>query len=330
MRGKGINYDTGARMSRRWTREEFDSETARRELEVIRNELHCNAVRITGSDPERLSIAGEQAAELGLEVWLAPFLCELTTEQMLPVFADCADRAEKLRAGGAEVVLIVGAELSIFAHGFLPGEDLLERVAVLTPGPDRARLVSAVPARLNAFLREVMAEVRQRFGGKVTYASLPFEGVEWTLFDYVGADAYRSAGNAATFRDEVRALHRHGLPVVVTEFGCCTYRGAADVSASGWMIVDRDTWTLNGSYERDEEEQATYFREVFSVYDSEGVDTAFWFTFASYLYPHHPDPQHDLDLAAYGVIRLHQDGTWSRKSVFDALATTYSTTGATS
>lgn len=39
MRGKGINYDTGVRLSGRWTRNTFDSATARRELEVIAGEL---------------------------------------------------------------------------------------------------------------------------------------------------------------------------------------------------------------------------------------------------------------------------------------------------
>lgn len=53
MRGKGINYDTGARLSSGWTREAFDSGTARREVSVIARELHCTAVRISGSDPHR-------------------------------------------------------------------------------------------------------------------------------------------------------------------------------------------------------------------------------------------------------------------------------------
>ncbi|MGY4771163.1 hypothetical protein ACXC9Q_30005 [Kribbella sp. CWNU-51] len=47
MRGKGINYDTGAHLSGRWTRDAFDAATAQRELEVIAGELHCTAVRIS-------------------------------------------------------------------------------------------------------------------------------------------------------------------------------------------------------------------------------------------------------------------------------------------
>jgi hypothetical protein len=94
VRGKGINYDTGARLSSGWTREAFDSATVRREMQVLAGDLHCTAVRISGSDPHRLTIAGEHAADAGLEVWFAPFPCDLTAERMLPLLAECAARAE--------------------------------------------------------------------------------------------------------------------------------------------------------------------------------------------------------------------------------------------
>ncbi|TCC43982.1 hypothetical protein E0H75_37535 [Kribbella capetownensis] len=333
MRGKGINYDTGAQLTGGCTRRSFDSATVRRELEVIADELHCTAVRISGSDPDRMAIAGEHAAAVGLEVWLSPFPCDLTTEQMLPLFAECAERAEKIRQSGADVVLIAGGELSIFSRGFLPGDDLFERTANLTDaGPDLPWLLGSVPTKLNLFLGEVMETVRPIFGGKVTYASLPYENVDWTLFDFVAVDAYRSAQNAATFREEVRGLQQYGLPVVVTEFGCSTYRGAGDRGGRGWMILDRDQnpWRLDGDYVRDEDEQSAYFRELVTVFDEEGVDTAFWFTFAGYNFPHHPEPRRDLDMASYGVIRLNPDHTWSRKAVFHTLSTTYSTMGASS
>lgn len=162
MRGKGINYDTGARLSRGWTRETFDATTVRRDMRVIADDLHCTAVRISGSDPERLTIAGEQAAGAGLQVWFAPFPCDLTTEGMLPLFADCATRAEDLRRRGADVFLVIGGELSIFSRGFLPGDDLFARTALLaTPGSDRLSLVGEVQARLNAFLAEGRHRPRQ-------------------------------------------------------------------------------------------------------------------------------------------------------------------------
>ena len=72
MRGKGINYDTGFFPGGKDSRPGFDPETARRELRIIAEDLHCTAVRISGGEPERLSIAARHAAEAGLEVWFAP------------------------------------------------------------------------------------------------------------------------------------------------------------------------------------------------------------------------------------------------------------------
>ena len=294
MRGKGIHYDTGTLVSDGWSRQTFDPSAVRRDMRVIADDLHCTAVRI----------AAEHAAETGLEVWFAPFPCDLTSEQLLPLFAECADRAEELRRHGADVVLVTGGELSLFARGFLPGDDFLTRIALFTRhGPDLQSQLSDLPPRINAFLAEAVDTVRARFGGKVTYASVPFERVDWTPFDYVAADAYRAARNAATYREEIRDLHRHGRPVVITEFGCCTYRGAADRGGVGFLIVERDhePWRLNGHYERDEDGQAAYLRDLLHIFEEENVDTAFWYTFASYRYPHHADPRYDLDLAAYGT-----------------------------
>ncbi|GAA1625729.1 hypothetical protein GCM10009733_023000 [Nonomuraea maheshkhaliensis] len=326
MRGKGIHYDTGTRVTDGWSRPAFDVSDVRRDMRAIARELHCTAVRVTGSDPGRLTIAAEQAAEAGLEVWFAPFPCDLTTGQLLPLFAECADRAEALRRGGASVVLVTGGELSMFCHGFLPGDDFLTRIALFTGAkPDPRERLAALPARINAFLAEAADTVRARFGGKITYASLPFERVDWAPFDYVAADAYRAARNAATFREEIRDLHRHGRPVVITEFGCCTYRGAADKGGAGFLIVDRDhePWRLDGHYERDEDGQAAYLRDLLRVFEEEGVDTAFWYTFASYRYPHHADPRFDLDLAAFGLVRVDPDLSLRPKAAFHALAAEY-------
>jgi hypothetical protein len=180
MRGKGITYDTGFINAGVSTREPFDPEVVGREMRVVRGDLHCNAVRVTGGDPDRLEVAATHAAEAGLEVWFSPFTCGLTTGELLDLLADCAERAERLRRQGAEVVLLTGSELSLFNVGFLPGDTLDDRLRLLR-APQRLRqLLVEVPARVNDFLGKAVDLVRERFGGKVSYASLPFEGVDWT------------------------------------------------------------------------------------------------------------------------------------------------------
>jgi hypothetical protein len=306
----------------------------RREMRIIHDDLHCNAVRITGGDVDRMAIAATHAVATGLEVWFSPFTCDLTTDELLAFLADCATRAERLRLQGAAVVLVTGAELSLFTRGFLPGEALSERLALLaTPQRLHAELPK-IPARINAFLSRAAAVVREHFGGNVTYASIPFEGVDWTPFDYIGVDLYRSSAVAAQYRNGIRALVTQGKPVAITEFGCATFRGAADNGASGGMIVvyDRATPTgLDGEYVRDEAEQAAYLRELLALFAAEGVDTAFANTFASYHLPHRTDPHMDLDMASFGVVKVleHQRGhaypdmPWEPKVAFSVLAEYY-------
>lgn len=70
---QGIHYDTGTTFrgpgySISTRRAELDPSVARRELEIIRDDLHANAVRIGGSDVARMIAATEIALSLGLEV----------------------------------------------------------------------------------------------------------------------------------------------------------------------------------------------------------------------------------------------------------------------
>ncbi|PRX49466.1 hypothetical protein B0I33_103503 [Prauserella shujinwangii] len=333
MRGKGITYDTGFLHAGVSTREPFDPEVVRREMDVIRHELHCTAVRVTGGDPGRLEVAARHAADAGLEVWFSPFTSDLTTGELLAVLADCADRAERLRREGAEVVLVTGAELSLFTRGFLPGDTLDDRLALLAE-PVRVReAMAAVPARLNAFLGEAVEVVRARFGGRVTYAALPSERVDWTPFDIVAADLYNSAEIADRYAEAVRSLVTQGKPVAITEFGCTTHRGAAALGAHGMSMIEWDPHGravgLRDEYVRDEREQVAYLRDSLATFAAEGVDTAFWNTFASYHLPHRTDGA-DLDLASYGVVKVFEDGSggrpglrWEPKAAFAALAEAY-------
>jgi hypothetical protein len=98
---RGVCYDVGTVYSgllyRVATRPRFDPELTRRELEIIKTELHCNAVRIVGRDVGRLMQATEAALNLGLEVWLSPALYEKSPEQTLRYYLTVATAAEELR-----------------------------------------------------------------------------------------------------------------------------------------------------------------------------------------------------------------------------------------
>ncbi len=340
MRGKGITYDTGFLSAGTSTREPFDAVVVQREMRIIGDDLHCNAVRVTGGYPERLEIAAMHAAEAGLEVWFSPFTNNLTSDELLTLLADCADRAERLRKRGPEVVFLTGSELSLMNVGFLPGDSLQDRLALLA-SPHRLRpLIAGSRARINKFLGEAIEMVRTRFGGKLSYASVPLDGVDWGPFDIISTDAgYRSARIAARFRDDIRAFvalgRALGKPVAITEFGCATFRGAANIADHGDSIIEWGEGArparLKGDYVRDEEEQARYIGELLDVFEAEGVDNAFVYTFGRFDLPHRSAAHEDFDMASYGLVKVleercgtrYTDMMWEPKAAFTILAHRY-------
>ncbi|GAA1598322.1 hypothetical protein GCM10009804_63510 [Kribbella hippodromi] len=329
MRSIGVNYDTGLQYDGRSTRDRFDPAAVRYDFEVIARELHAPAVRVVGTDPDRLVVAGEAALAAGLDLWFSPMPMDLEPSEYIAFLAACAARAEGLRQSGrGEVVLVLGCELSVFCKGLVPGESSGERLAFMGDpatwtDPDKLAQLQAGLSRWGDVQRKLVAAARDVFAGRITYAAGMWEDVNWDLYDIVAVDAYRDAGNAATFADELAARAKWGKPVVATEFGCCAYRGAGARGGAGWMIVDRsaDPPVIKGTFERDEEEQVEYLLGLVEEFDRIELAAAFWFSFAGFGLPHRPeDPRHDLDLSSYGLVAVDDDGSWRRKEVFGKLA----------
>lgn len=334
-----MTYDTGFVVHGQISRDHFDPAVVRRELAIIRDDLHCNAVQIIGGDPGRLELAAGAAAELGLEVWFSPYPLELDPDQILTLFRDCAERAERLRQQGTTVVFVAGVELSVMNRGFLPGESPEDRVEQLMRQPERrAEAIRDLGVHINAFLRDAAATVRERFHGRLTYSAIQFEQVDWTPFDVVTFELIRSAEVADQFRDAVRTLARGPKPLAITGFGTAAYRGAGDRGGRVLDVVEHHPETrvpvrLNGVYERDEAGQAAYLSELLEIFETEGVDSAFVFLFALPGYPHRPDgdPRDDLDRASLGIVKLlegrrgqtYPDMDWEPKAAFAAVAQRY-------
>ena len=97
MKRKGVCYDTGRVMMGSNWRPDLDPKVVHRELEIIKNDLHCNAVRICGSDIERLVMVGQDALEQGLEVWFSPEMWDRDQEETLRYLIKAASAAESLR-----------------------------------------------------------------------------------------------------------------------------------------------------------------------------------------------------------------------------------------
>ena len=193
MKLKGVNYDIGRILLGQNMRPTFDPKVIHRELEIIKNELNCNSVKIQGYDIANVMDAGKFALEIGLEVWLAPEMFDRSQEETLQYTIQAASEAEKLRLKWPQkkLVLSVGTELTGFMQGIVEeGNNVMERFS-------SKNFIQGIKSGkysklLNNYLSTVATSVRDVFAGKITYASLSgVESVDWNLFDYVCIDAYR-------------------------------------------------------------------------------------------------------------------------------------------
>lgn len=330
LRTRGICYDTGVNYTPdALSRTFWHVEAVAADMRVIASDLGCTAVAIFGTRHERLRDAAELALAEGLDVWLQPRLIEATSSEMIDHMVEAAKLAEVLRERHpGKVTLNVGCELSLFMKGVLPGRNFMWRM--------RGLLVAwmAMPLfnrKLNVHLHLAATRAREHFGGPLAYSAGEWEGVDWRPFDSVGVDYYRERLNASTYVAGLRALARHGKPVIITEFGCCSFRGAARRGGGGFLIVN---WlaqppTVKRGHLRDEAEQAATIESLVRLYQEEGVDGAFVYAFSEPRNLHTDDPRTDLDMASYGIVKIVRRETadepeeWQPKEAFVRLAALY-------
>ena len=217
MKTLGVCYDAGVVKDIPW-RPSLDARTARREMEIIRRDLHCTAVRVVARDIGRLELATEAALEAGLDVWVSPTVWDQGPDETIADTVRAARAAERLRsAAPGRVTFVVGGELTLFMRGILPGRTLNARLKnMMASGAIRS---GAHNEPLNAVLARLETAVRPVFGGPLTYASLPWEQVDWSRFDVVGVDHYRAARIKDRYVAMLGPLLATGKPVVDTEFG---------------------------------------------------------------------------------------------------------------
>jgi hypothetical protein len=209
--------------------------------------------------------------------------------------------------------------------GFLPGDDVMDRLSQLLGQPQR---MQEAGAKLDEFLAQAVAVVREHFRGRLTYACIPFENPDWDLFDIRSFELIRSAEVADVYAASIRNVVAQGKPVAITGFTTAAWHGSGAVAPRSMEIVEHDEAGLpvrvKDGYVRDEAEQATYLREVLETLEAEGVDAAFVYLFALNNYTHRPDdPSRDLDMASPGIVKVFEDLSWEPKAAFGAVAEVY-------
>jgi hypothetical protein len=317
----------------------LEMSVVRRELEIVRDDLHANAVRIVGSDVGRMTAVTEIALGLGIEVWFSPAFFEYSLEGTAARLVAAAEAAARLEATHpGRMVFIAGSELTLFTPGIVAGKSVTERLQRLKGDPD---VLSN--GNLNEYLAALVPRLRAEFAGPITYASLTFEQVDWGPFDYVGVDHYREARTKDRYVEMLEPLLATGKPVIVTEFGMRTYHGADSSGALGFGVMDTTRlWLhtrpvigrffrprLKGTFQRDEAMQARELAETLDELERSGVAGALLSTFVTPGAYIDDDPRHDLDMDSMSLVKslpggrhgiVYPDMPWEPKEAFAAVA----------
>ena len=324
---KGINYDVGTEFrAGELSRDVWNLEDVSRDMAVIRGDLGCNSVNVYGTELSRLEQAARVALDRGLAVSFQARSIDADQETARSLLRAAAGAANSLLDYG-DVTLNIGCEATLFTRGFLPGRTFQRRMRSLVVAWP---FMSRVNRRLSSYLTRMAADARGIFGGKITYGAGSWEEIDWAPFDLVGMNLYRDRWNEKTYLADLRSLHAHDKPVVITEFGCATFEGAERRGGGGWTIVDFTTRPprVRRGHQRSERAQAVHLGEMLDLFRDEGVAGTYVFDFLAAAFPHRSEPELDLDMAGYGVVRVIPSPStdsivWERKEAFETVARRY-------
>lgn len=343
---RGVVYDVGLYYNgTTLSAPDFSTDRVAYDMNVIARILRCNTVRIEGEDIDRLTSAAEIAHAQGLKVYFNPWKMQADAEETVSYMARAAEAAEKLRAGGVDIVFVAGCEYSLFCKGAFPGETFDDRFQWLMSlfydfGSDKKDKAAAELKRrcddLNHILADICSAVRSHYSGPVTYASGTWETVDWSLFDIVGVDYYRRGESEADYKAGLERYRTPGKPLIVMEMGCCAYEGAAPRGGEAFAIFQGVDADGNAIYEggvtprRSENEQAEYVESQVTLLDEANADGVFVFVFSYPIYPY-SDTGIDYDMISYALVKSFPEGSeqsrmmpaWQPKEAFFRLGSVY-------
>ena len=303
------------------------TDAVRRDLRAIADELHCTTVMLIGTDTALQMEAAEYALEIGLDVYIRPYVESRPRAELLAHLEATAIAAEGLRKRYPDrVTLLLGSEFSLTQRGMLPGRWIFLRVQVLVRW--RRYFDRRITRKVNVLIRAALTVARREFHGPITYAAGYWEQVDWSGLDIVGVNLYRFGNDPTAYEKQLTKLvEESDKPVVITEFGCGSFIGADLRGPGSFLIVN---WfasppRVKDGFSRDEGTQAKYLEELITLYSGRGVHGCFVYTFSMADFPHNSDPQLDLDMAGFGVVKIPADDLtqWEPKSSFATVARLY-------
>jgi len=293
---KGIVYNTGYAL---------DESDMQESVDVIAEELGCNAVRIKGYKDEMI----EKCVNLAIDKRIKTILVgpdygswrNISIDEHTRRIIEFSSIAERLRQESNSVTLVVGNELTIETSGIYEGQTYLERIEE-TPQRMHDRRYHE---KLNSHLGAILQGVRAHFDGEVTYAAGDWEDVDWHEFDVVGSNEYYASEwfTEAEWVQKLARLKKWGKPVFITETGSCSFAGCGRWGAGAWH-----RW-VDQKYS--EEEQAKNIQKSLELCADASVTGVFLFSFI-----------HDDELmrkeTSFGILSHNPSGTHRRKLGFYA------------
>jgi hypothetical protein len=249
-------------------------------LDIIHNELGCNAVLIFGNTEfeDDLIEAGQLAIQKEFErIYIQPEYVDLPIDETIENIGRFAKKVKALRQASDSVVFMIGHEFTFDAYGIIPGDTHPERLRFPLDHPEWIRnnywktLRSVLP---DAF-RRIIALCRENYGYQIAYAATMDEAadiVPWSdpIFESVSSDAYiwdKAGWTEDYIINHLNKLKMYRKPVNSTEWGCLTYKGASQE----WGFTEEDF----AKYPYDEDEQANYIKRYCNMLNRARIDGAF-------------------------------------------------------
>ncbi len=345
---KGINYEVGLKFH---PEHKVDYEAIGREidadLEDIK-EMGCNSVRVYGDNPENLLLAAKTGLEKGLKVWLSPRTMNGSEEETLDLLLHVAEEAEKLREQyGDDITLVIGNELMLESRTVFEEENYAERLnkfkkfKALEMAKKYLRLIGLhklLPRhekeqeKIREFVKKLAGETREKFHGKITYASLPDEDIDWEHLDIVGTNFYEDASTRAGYTKKLKDYKSHGKPVAITEFGSAPFKGAKHLGGFAHSVVDWQRGKLKRGLGfmpvfRDEKAQADYLQRLIEMYEHHEIDAHFIFEYVNWnIQPNADDPKRDLSTGSFGLVHRTPAGEKVKTEAYQRVKELYSKT----
>ena len=309
---KGVMYDVGRRFMG-----EFGSPTSVEEmteaLEIIKNELGCNAIKVHGDYDDLLIKCAEMAIDRGFkEIVLNPRYMRIRSGEDIDIadhmrlVIDLAKKAEELRVRkNYPIVFCVGDELVDYVRGITNAASFSDRIAERDRELQKYGKDAPMLAQLNSWLLKIVESVRKEYHGTVTYASSQTTRnyIDWNALgvDIIFPHMYFSTSrNPVSFQREVIEMKRFGKPLWIAEFGCATYVGAG-----------RWGGDYGGKYQGEaysQEEQAESIRLTIDQFNIAKPDAIFLWIFMQ--------RRHSDDYLSAGILKWSGTEPASRKLGF--------------